>query len=77
VYDLLELPTGIKLRAVDQEVRSLFLLESGWISKRQSVRFAVAFVLHEDFVNRRLSFDVLARGRVAPLIKVRSYSIKR
>jgi hypothetical protein len=50
MYNLLALSTCIELRAIDQEVRSLFYLEPGWISKGQRVCFAVAFVLQEDFI---------------------------
>ena len=72
VYELLALLTDFKLCAVDQEIRSLFFLESSWISKGQRVCFAVAFVLYEDLVDWRLGFDVLASGRVTSLEKVRS-----
>jgi hypothetical protein len=69
VHNLFAPSTGIKLRAIDEEVRSPLLFESGWSSKRQSVRFTVAFVLYEDFVNRRLGLNVFAFGRVTSLCK--------
>jgi hypothetical protein len=77
VYNLLAFSTGSKLHAIDQEVRSSHLIESGWISKGQSVGFAVAFVLDEDFTNKRAGFDILALDRVTSLLSVRSCEINK
>lgn len=61
---------------MDQKVRSPFLLKFRWISKRQRICFAVAFVLDEDFIGGSPRFDVDALGRSLSLRKSECVQIK-